>query len=117
MTKPERLTKAEAIDHWRTLAPNGPIRMAPVLYKTTGSRYGHDGIRIDGSRRFIDSVLSRLSDVLEQESTDTRLELNYTEIADKETRTPTGTWVCYVRVHERGREAQHMNAMFGRVIS
>ena len=111
-TAPERLTKAQAIEHWRNLEPT-PLHMAPVLYKTQGSRYGYDGIRIDGSRRFIDSVLARLVDLLEQENGDTRLELNYTEIADRETRTPTGSWVCYVRAHERGREARLVNAMFG----
>ncbi len=107
--KPERMTKAEALQHWGGLQ-NQPVRMSPVPYKAKGSKYGFDGIRIDGSRQFIDSVLSRVTDLLEQENDNTRLELNYTETTERETRQPTGTWVCYVRVHQRGQEAQAMNA-------
>lgn len=117
MAKPTRLTKAEAMTHWRSLEMNGPVRLQAVPYKAEGSRYGYDGIRIDGSRQFIDSVLVRLKDVIEQEDMNTRLELNYTEIADRESGEPTGNWCCYVRVHERGGEAKHLNAVFGRAIS
>lgn len=117
MAKPERLTKAQALEHWRSLELGISVRMRAIPYKTTGSRYGYDGIRIDGSRQFIDSVLVRLKDIIEHEGIGTRLELNYTEIADRESGEATGDWCCYVRVHERGHEAKHLNAVFGRAIS
>ena len=109
MQKPERMTKAEALEHWSGLEET-PLHMAPVPYKATGSKYGFDGIRIDGTRRFIDSVLAQIKPLMEQENGGTRLELNYTETTERETREPTGAWVCYVRVHERGHEAQMVNA-------
>ena len=108
--KAERMTKAEALAHWQGLEGDKPVHLTPVPYKATGSKFGHDGIRIDGSRKFIDSVLGRLTDVMAQENGETRLELNYTETTDRETGQPTGSWVCYVRVHQRGSEAQAMNA-------
>ena len=113
--KPERMTKAEALQHWGRLPNDARLHLTPVPYKATGSKYGHDGIRIDGSRAFIDSVLGRLTDIIAQENDETRLELNYTETTERETREPTGTWVCYVRVHQRGREAQAMNAFVSRI--
>lgn len=100
-----RLRKRDALQHWSGLEPNGELPMRAVPYKTAGPKYGYDGIRIDGSREFIDGVLARLRDLIGHENGQTRLELNYTEIADRETRLPTGNFVCYVRVHERGRES------------
>jgi len=111
----ERLNKRDALQHWAELKPAERIPIRAIPYKQTGSKYGTDGIRIDGTRQFIDSVLSRMRDLLVNENGDTRLELNYTEITDRETGHDTGNWVCYVRLHERGREAQAMNALFGKV--
>ena len=108
--KPERMTKAEALAHWGQLPDDAALHLAPVPYKAAGSKYGYDGIRIDGSRTFIDAVLGRVKDIIGQENGETRLELNYTETTERETRIPTGSWVCYVRVHQRGQEAQAMNA-------
>ena len=111
MNKPNRLDKADALTHWRALPDGQALRMTPIPYKTEGSKYGYDGIRIDGTRAFIDSVLSRLKPLLAGENDSTRLELNYTETADRETGRPTGQWVCYVRTHARGRDAQFANAI------
>ena len=109
MNKPTRLDKSDAITHWERLAPDQPLKQSAIPYKQEGSKYGCDGIRIDGTRAFIDSVLSHLKPLLAGESDSTRLELNYTEVADRVTGTPTGQWVCYVRTHERGGEAIAMN--------
>jgi len=112
--KPQRLDKKQALEHWRTLEPVDPApAMQSIPYKTTGSKYGYSGIRIDGTREFIDAVLSNLKSITHHENGQTRLELNYTEVVDRESGYPTGNWVCYVRVHERGGQAQMMAAVFG----
>ena len=79
--------------------------MSPIMYKHTGSTYDEDGIRITGSKGFIDSLLSNLKSLLEYEGDSTRLQLTYQPTVDRETQLPTGTYNCYIQVHERGREA------------
>ena len=109
--KADRINKGEALKHWAELEENQPLNMEAIPYKRRGSKYGFDGIRIDGTKAFIDAVLSRLKPLLAYENCNQRLELNYTEIICKESGQPTGSWVCYIRVHTRGGEAQIMNAM------
>lgn len=114
MSKARRLTKEQALRYWEELQEESfEDTVSPIPYKTEGSRYGMDGIRIDGSRRFIDSVLAKLKDLLVWESAVTRLELNYTETVSRETQEPTGRWVCYVRVHMRGVEGAMSQGFFG----
>ena len=110
--KPKRFTKEEALGHWEGLSRVNPAKkMSVIPYKASGSKYGTCGIRIDGTRKFIDAVLSNLKPLLALESDLTRLELNYTEVTTKDGNYPTGDWVCYIRCHERGREAQMCNLM------
>ena len=112
--KPERLNKRDALQHWAGLQPADPApHMEVIPYKTTGSKYGYSGIRIDGTREFIDAVLSNLKTLIGHENGLSRLELNYTEVTDRDTGVPTGNWVCYIRVHERGRQAQMVAIIFG----
>lgn len=101
----ERLSKGDALAHWRSMPANQPIpEPRPVPYRHEGSTYGYDGIRIEGTKMFIDSILSRLKPLLEHESGRTRLSLQYQPVLDRHTKKPTGDWVCYVKVHARGRE-------------
>jgi len=105
------MKKAEALARWREL-PEGlnPLaEMIPIPYKAEGSKYGACGIRIDGTPAFIDAVLSNLKDLLDGENAVTRLGLARNEVdgsgigkalPNKE----TGAEVCYIRLHERGRE-------------
>jgi len=109
------MQKAEFLDHWRMIAPNQTITPSVVPYKHEGSTYAEDGIRLTGSREFIDSVLSRLTDLLRFENNSTRLQVNYQESKDRESGRLTGSWNCYVQVHERGREAQMVNAWMSTV--
>lgn len=111
--KPDRLSKEEFLQYWKQLPPNQKIKPVPVAYKHKGSTYAEDGIRITGSRKFVDSVISHLQDMLQYENGRTRLHVNYTQSTDKEARYPIDSWVCYIQVHERGREAQIVNAIFG----
>ena len=104
--------------HWRGLAdqPSPAQTMRRIAYKHEGSTYDQDGIRLTGTRRFIDSVLALLQPLLARENGQERLPLVYSESTDRETGQPTGTWNCYVQVHERGPEAQHLNALFGTIL-
>ena len=117
--KPSRLAKSDFLKHWAKLRPQ-PIQPKPVSNAHQGSSYGEDGIRITGSRKFVDSVLSRLTDLLAFENGCTRLDVNYTEQAARiktgegvQFGGPTGDWVCYIKVAERGPEAQMVNALLG----
>ncbi len=83
----------------------------PVPYRHQGSTYDQDGIRITGSRAFIDAVLSRLTDLLAFENGRTRLQVSYQEATDKDSGDPLGSWSCYVQVHERGAQACTADAL------
>jgi len=105
----ERLNKKEALEHWRGLPAAAPLNPRPIQYKHAGSTYGMDGIRIEGSRAFIDAVLGRLADLLEYENAATRIGLNYQRVEPREGKACAGDWVCYVKVYERGEEAKAVN--------
>lgn len=110
----ERFTKGAALAHWRDLPDALPIKVHAIANKHRGSTYGHDGIRIEGSREFIDSVLARLKPLLAYENGSTRLALNYQAVQPRAGKAASGgDWVCYVKVHERGPEAQMCNARYG----
>jgi len=114
------MTKKEALIRWAQLRPRqNPLpSMNPIPNKTSGSRYGCCGIRIDGTPEFIDAVLSNLKDLIDGENGRTRLELARREVADVEvagkrksfTNRERQAEVCYIRLHERGPEAQMVNA-------
>lgn len=107
--KPQRLSKKQALEHWRALE-DAPLAPEPVPYKHSGSTFERDGVRITGSREFIDAVLSRLRPLLAFENGTTRLELAYQQATDRDTGYPLDSWSCYVKVHERGAQAQAANA-------
>jgi hypothetical protein len=109
MRKPETLRKAEMLEHWQGLTADQTVTPCPVAYKHEGSTYDEDGIRITGSREFIDSVLSRLKGLLEFENGETRLQVVYKESVDRVSQMPMGSFNCYVQVHQRGDEAKHVN--------
>jgi hypothetical protein len=102
--KPERLSKHAALDYWRRRPDNVDIcrHIRPVPYTHKGSTFTQDGIRVTGTREFIDDMLSVLKPLLSKENGQTRLALNMAEAVDRETGKPTGTWTLYVQVHERG---------------
>jgi len=109
------MRKAQILEHWSAIPAGQEIKISSVPYKHQGTTYTEDGIRLTGSQEFIDSVLSRLKDLLTHENGATRLQLNYQESKDRKTGRETGTYNCYVQVHERGHDTQIINAMFGLV--
>ena len=115
------MKKADTLKHWRTLEPGqNPLAvMCPIQPKTVGSRYGCDGIRIDGSPAFIDAVLSCLKDLLPGENNVTRLELARNHVTKKPgyksgMNAEADAEVCYIRLHARTIEGQHVSAFFDR---
>ena len=107
------MRKAEMLNHWQGIEPNQDININMVPYKHRGSTYDQDGIRLTGSMEFIDSVLSQLKSLLQYENGSTRLQVVYKQSTDRKTQEPIDGYNCYIQVHERGREAQIVNAMFG----
>ena len=111
------MTKSEAMAHWRELAPNqNPLPcMDAIPYKSVGSSYGACGVRVDGNAAFVDAVLSCLKQLLEGENVNTRLELSRQVVDGKGLgksfqKAGEGAEVCYIRLHERGRQALSVEA-------
>ena len=112
------MKKSEALQQWAALEPDqNPLEaMTPIAYKSTGSRYGACGIRIDGNPDFVNAVLSRLKPLLDGENQVTRLELARSEVKPTEIHGETRTFgnadrgaeVCYIRLHMRGSEGAMM---------
>ena len=106
------MRKNIALNHWNKLETNQALKPIPVPYKHTGSTYDQDGIRITGSPKFIDSVLSRLKDLLQYENGETRLQLVYNQSTCKKSGLKMDSHNCYVQVHQRGNQALVINKMF-----
>ena len=104
------MQKKQFLNYWKGLQAQQDLKPQPILYKHKGSTYDEDSIRITGSRVFIDSVLSRLKDLLDYENHTTRLQVVYKETIDRETKTVIeDAFNCYLQVHERGYQAQMLN--------
>jgi len=100
--KPWSATKAQILNHWRTLQPNQPIMPQPVPAEKAGTTYGYDGIRVTGSYQFINSVLSRFKDYLYKDSPTSRLHVILRQIEDKDDDVPDiARYVFYANIAER----------------
>ena len=96
------MEKKPFLKHWATLRANQKLSPKPVRYSHEGSTYAEDGIRITGSKAFVDSVLSRLKDLLAYESDESRLQVVYKRSMDRESGKTIASYNCYVQVHARG---------------
>ena len=96
------MEKEAFLKHWASIRKNQNVRPRPVRYGHEGSTYAEDGIRLTGSRAFIDSVLSRVKDLLDHENEETRLHVVYQRSADRESGKQLNAWNCYIQVHQRG---------------
>ncbi len=101
--KPWEAKKDEILASWKTIRPDLPINPEPVPKGHHGSRYDVDGIRITGSAPYINSVLSRIKDMIQFEtSPGTKLDLKYRQVVTKQGDPQAiGKYVCYVHVVER----------------
>jgi hypothetical protein len=101
------MDKEQTIRHWENLIPAEEVRPNAIPYSHTGSTYTCDSLRVTGSMEFIDSVLSRVKDILAYENENTRLHISCRETVDRDTGLDTGKFNCYVQVRERGRVASN----------
>lgn len=115
------MKKQDTLKAWKAL-PNGmPIlpHFQPIPYKSEGSTYGACGIRIDGSPKFVDAVLSRLKDLIDGENHVTRLTLARNVVDGRGINKALPNAVrdaecCYIRLHVRGREGAMASVVFDR---
>ncbi len=96
------MEKEQFLKHWGSIRKNQKLQPKPVPYSHEGSTYEQDGIRVTGSRAFVDSVLSRLKDLLVHENDETRLHVVYQQSSDRESGKQLRSWNCYLQVHQRG---------------
>lgn len=119
LTKSKSTKKEQSLKNWAALEPNqNPLKhMTPIPYKTTGSRYGACGVRIDGNPQFIDAVLSCLKPILDGENCVTRLELSRnvvdgSKLGKSFDNAERDGEVCYIRLHMRGAQGAAASAFF-----
>lgn len=105
------MKKSEILARWKSLRRPQALVPCAVPYRHQGSTYDQDGVRITGSRAFIDAVLSRLTDLLAFENGRTRLQVSYQPATDKHSGSALGSWACYVQVHERGSPTSTTDAL------
>lgn len=109
-----RMEKDQIMQYWQQLRPNDPIAYDPMKPGQKGSTFGEDGLRLTGSRRFIDSVLGRVKDIMHFENPSTKLNVVYRQVqyrgkgvsADgNESQTPekTSSFVFYAQVKSRDK--------------
>jgi len=105
------MRKKQMMEHWQNLPAGEALDIVPreVPYKHEGSTYAEDGIRITGSKKFIDSMLAVLKPLLRFENTETRLQVVYKQSTDRKTGELMDSYNCYIQVHERGGEAKMIN--------
>jgi hypothetical protein len=105
------MEKKPFLKHWSNLRANQKLSPKPVRYTHEGSTYAEDGVRITGSKAFVDSVLSRLKDLLPYEGEETRLQVVYKKSTDRESGKTLTSYNCYVQVQQRGGAPAKKKAM------
>lgn len=108
----EFYSKRGQLAHLAAMKPNQSIvsKVRPLAYKSKGSTYGADGIRVSGSPEFIDAVMSRLKDLIDCENDLTRLAISRSVVESptingKKKEFHDGGEVLYIQVAERGHES------------
>lgn len=98
-----KMPKDEIIARWNSLPPNAPlVQLRAVPPDHTGPTYQYDGMRVTGSRTWIEFVMSRMKDVLQYEGGKTRLQVVYKQQVDAKTDAPIPqSFVFYLQVRER----------------
>lgn len=90
----------------KTVPISETIEILPFNFQ--GSRFGHDSLRIEGSKEFIGRTLVMVSPLLEMENDKVRLELSLYELDTNEMVKPLNKenkhYVLYVRAIQRRPE-------------
>jgi hypothetical protein len=106
-SKAWKAKKAEVLQFWQNLKPNMPIRMEPVPETHEGTRFRSDGMRITGSPEFINSVMSRIKDIMQMENEYQRLDVEYRQIENPDGDDTPGTqeFVFYCHLVQKNAPA------------
>ena|SRR6185437_6241543 len=101
--KPWSMDKDQIMQYWQNLNPSTPVFFDPIEPGKRGSTFGEDGLRLTGSRRFIDSVLGRLKDIMQYENPSTKLSLTYRQVEYRGNQTPnkSTSFVFYAQAKKR----------------
>jgi hypothetical protein len=104
--KPWKANKEDILSLWNSLKPMLPVNPLPISKLHTGTRYDNDGIRITGSANFINSVLSRLKDLMALDHRPgVELDVEYRQIETKlGTPQDRQVFVCYIHLVEKKPE-------------
>lgn len=98
-----KATKPEILNLLKNISPNMPLAITPIPATHKGSTYMQDGLRITGSKAFINSVISRLKDVMSYETGGTKLNTVYKQIDKLDQSDPNKvSFAFYLQVKERG---------------
>lgn len=94
--------RKEILALWRSIQPGLPLQIDPIPATHQGSRYDRDGIRITGNAGFINTLLSRLKDLLQYEiNPSTKLDVSYEQIVNQNSNSQNPRFVCYIHVVQR----------------
>jgi len=100
--KPYKLSKEDVMRHWASVRPNEPIRMTPLPYNYKGPTYDKDGVRVTGTREFVDAVLGRLKDLMFYENPRVKLNLIYRTLYRKGQDPARPAFAVYIQSEMRG---------------
>lgn len=105
--KPWKAKKQEIVKFWQSLPASVPIQPFNIIPGgAKGSTYMYDGVRVTGSHQFINSVVSRLRELLNYDQGNTKLSLRYYQQVDKNTEQPLpNSFVFYVQVRSKNDNA------------
>lgn len=99
-----RMDKDQVMQYWQSLRP-GPIVFNPIEPDRKGSTFGEDGLRLTGSKSFIDSILSRLKEIMQFENPQTKLNVVYRQVQYKGSAPVdrNSSFVFYAQVKQRDK--------------
>ena len=97
-----RMDKNQVLQYWQSLRP-GPIQFDAIQPGKKGSTFGEDGLRLTGSKAFIDSILARVKDIMQYESPHTKLNVVYRQVQYEGSQLPekSTSFVFYAQVKSR----------------
>ena len=101
--KPWKAGKNEIVNFWKGVQTNMPFALKPIPYDHKGSTIQEDGLRITGSKEFIQSVLSRLKDFMIYENPETKLMVSYRQSPKSLVTGNRNSYTFYFQVKQRGK--------------
>lgn len=97
--------KDQILNYWNQLPPSMPVQPTKIIPRDyQGSSIYYDGIRVTGTQQFINSVASRLKDLLNYNQGETNLDVRYRQQKNPDTKEPLpNSYIFYAQVRQRGK--------------